>query len=252
MPLEQPSSSSSLLDSRVVFALDFPSVERARPAALAVRDSVGMLKVGLELFIDAGPAALGLGVEVGRPVFLDLKLHDIPETVERAVGRAASLGARLLTVHAAGGPAMLRRAVDRASKEATGLEIVAVTVLTSFDTHDLDAIGVAGDVPSQVEKLARLAWREGVRTFVCSPHEAALLRHALGPGATLVTPGVRASLEGVDDQKRTMTAGEAVARGADWVVVGRPIRDAADPAAAARDLANEARTALAARTASGR
>jgi orotidine-5'-phosphate decarboxylase len=212
-----------------------------------------MLKVGLELFVAAGPAAIGLGAETGRPVFLDLKLHDIPETVERAVARASSLGARMLTVHAAGGAAMLRRVVERANKEAAGLEIVAVTVLTSLDTHDLGAIGVAGDVASHVEKLARLAWNEGVRAFVCSPHEAARLRDALGPGATLVTPGVRATTAArPDDQKRTMTAGEAVAQGADWVVVGRPIRDAADPAATARDIARETSAALAARTASGR
>jgi orotidine-5'-phosphate decarboxylase len=236
-----------------VFALDFPSVERARAAALAVRDAVGMLKVGLELFVAGGPAAIGLGAEAGRPVFLDLKLHDIPETVERAVAQASTLGARMLTVHAAGGAVMLRRAVQRANAEAAGLEIVAVTVLTSLDTRDFDAIGVAGDVASQVEKLARLAWNEGVRAFVCSAHEAALLRDALGPGATLVTPGVRATTTGpTDDQKRTMTAGEAVARGADWVVVGRPIRDAADPAAAAREIARETGAALAARTASRR
>ena len=236
-----------------MFALDFPSVERARPAALAVREAVGMLKVGLELFLAAGPAAIALGAEAGRPVFLDLKLHDIPETVERAVARASSLGARMLTVHAAGGPAMLRGAVERARKEARGLEIAAVTVLTSLDARDLGAIGVSGDVAFQVEKLGRLAWNEGVRTFVCSPHEAALLRKSLGPEATLVTPGVRApSASRPDDQKRTMTAREAVAQGADWVVVGRPIRDAADPAAAARDIAREAGAALAARTASGR
>ena len=164
------------------------------------------------------------------------------------MARASSLGVRMLTVHAAGGPAMLRRAVERAQKEGGGLEIVAVTVLTSLDAHDLAAIGATGDVASQVEKLARLAWQEGVRAFVCSPHEAALLRKALGPDATLVTPGVRgASAARTDDQKRTMTASEAIAHGADWVVVGRPIRDAADPATAARELAEEARGALAAR-----
>ncbi len=144
---------------------------------------------------------------------------------------------------------MLRRAVERATKEGGGLEIVAVTVLTSLDARDLIAIGATGDVASQVERLARLAWEEGVRAFVCSPHEVALLRKALGPRATLVTPGVRAaSARRDDDQKRTMTAREAVTHGADWVVVGRPIRDAADPAAAAREIAEEARTALAART----
>jgi orotidine-5'-phosphate decarboxylase len=247
--LERPPP-SALSDSRVVFALDFPSVERARPAALAVRDAVGMLKVGLELFVGAGPAALDLGAEAGRPVFLDLKLHDIPETVERAVARASALGARMLTVHAAGGSSMLRRAVERATKEARGLEIVAVTVLTSLDARDLAATGVAGDVASQVATLARLAWHEGVRTFVCSPHEAAFVRKALGPGATLVTPGVRATTDArPDDQKRTMTAGEAIASGADWIVVGRPIRDAPDPAASARAFAREAGDALAARTA---
>ena len=247
MPLERSPSASLLPDSRVVFALDFPNVERALPAALAVRDAVGMLKVGLELFVAAGPAAMAIGQEAGLPVFLDLKLHDIPETVERAVARASSLGVRMLTVHASGGSAMLRRAVERAGKEGGGLEIAAVTVLTSFDARDLSAIGGSGDVASQVERLARLAWDEGVRAFVCSPHEAAILRRALGPGATLVTPGVRASAAGADDQKRTMTAGEAVSRGADWVVVGRPIRDAADPASAAREIAAEARAAMALR-----
>jgi orotidine-5'-phosphate decarboxylase len=209
-----------------------------------------MLKVGLELFVEAGPPAVALGAEAGRPVFLDLKLHDIPETVERAVARASSLGARMLTVHAAGGPAMLRRAVERAAKEGQGLEIVAVTVLTSFDAADLDVTGVPGDVGSQVERLARLAWDQGVRAFVCSPHEAGRVRRALGPSATIVTPGVRpASSARGDDQKRTMTAGEAITAGADWVVVGRPIRDAADPAGAARAIAQEARAALAARSA---
>ena len=230
-------------DSRVAFALDLPTLDRARAAALAVREAVGMLKVGLELFVEAGPAAVALGRETGLPIFLDLKLCDIPETVERAVARAASLGARMLTVHASGGPAMLRRAVQRAHAEGTGLEVVAVTVLTSLDDADLAALGVAGDVPGHVERLARLAWDQGVRAFVCSPHEASRLRGALGPEATLVTPGVRAGGGAApvagDDQKRTMSAGDAIAAGASWVVVGRPIRDAADPLAAARAIARE-------------
>jgi orotidine-5'-phosphate decarboxylase len=238
-------------ESRVVYALDFPHIDAARLSAHAVRDSMGMFKVGLELFVGAGPAAVALGLELGRPVFLDLKLHDIPETVERAVAGASALGARMLTVHASGGPAMLRRAVERAQKEGRGLEVVAVTVLTSLDWGDLAAIGAAGDLASHVELLARLAWSEGVRAFVCSPHEAARLRAALGPEATLITPGVRAvraaSEGGSDDQKRTMSAAEAIAHGADWIVVGRPIRDAADPPAVARTLAREVHTALAAR-----
>jgi orotidine-5'-phosphate decarboxylase len=238
----------SSVESRVIFALDFPGIDRARPAALAVRDAIGMVKVGLELFVQAGPAAVALGAEVGRPVFLDLKLHDIPETVERAVARASALGARMLTVHASGGPAMLRRAVARARAEETGMEIVAVTVLTSFDASDLGAIGVNGTVASHAIHLARMAWAEGVRAFVSSPHEASALREALGPEATLITPGVRpASAAGTDDQKRTMTARDAAARGADWVVVGRPIRDAADPSAAARAIADEVRAGFGSR-----
>ena len=206
-------------ESRVAFALDFPHLDGARAMAHAVRESIGMFKIGLELFVEAGPAAVALGAEVGRPVFLDLKLHDIPETVERAVARASALGVRMLTVHATGGPAMLRRAVERAQTEGRGLEVVAVTVLTSLDWGDLAAIGTTGDIASQVERLARLAWQEGVRAFVCSPHEASRLRAALGPEATLLTPGVRAATDGsADDQKRTMSAAEAVAHGADWVV----------------------------------
>lgn len=229
------------MSSRVVLALDLPSLDRARALALAVRDAVGMLKVGLELFVQAGPGAVALGREAGLPVFLDLKLHDIPETVDRAVARASSLGVRMLTVHASGGPAMLARAAERARKEGAGLEILAVTVLTSLDGRDLEAIGIAGaDVRAYAERLARMAWDQGIRGFVCSPHEAAHLRKALGPEATLVTPGIRASGEaGKDDQKRTMSAAEAIAAGATWVVVGRPIRDAADPLAAARTIASE-------------
>jgi orotidine-5'-phosphate decarboxylase len=234
--------------SRLVFALDLPTLDAARAMAFAVRDAVGMFKIGLELFIEAGPRATAIGPETQRPLFLDLKLHDIPETVERAVARAAALGVRMLTVHASGGPAMVRRAVQRASKEATGLEIAAVTVLTSLDAGDLAAIGVGGDVATQAERLARVAHAEGVRAFVCSPREVGGLRAALGPEVTLVTPGVRAGQETPkDDQKRTLTAGEAIAAGADWVVVGRPIRDAVNPLEAARAIDAETAAARVAR-----
>ena len=239
---------AAVTDSRIILALDVPSLDRARALARSAAGAVGMIKVGLELFVEAGPPALALGAEVGLPVFLDLKLHDIPETVDRAVARASALGARMLTVHASGGPAMLRRAAERAAREGAGLQIVAVTVLTSQDEADLAATGVGGSVAGQVERLARLAWAEGVRAFVCSPHEASVLRRALGPEATLVTPGVRpAGASGKDDQKRTLTAGEAMAAGASWVVVGRPIRDAADPAAAAGAINREIEAARGAR-----
>jgi orotidine-5'-phosphate decarboxylase len=227
--------------SRIAFALDFPDVEAARPVAQAVASSVGMLKVGLELFLASGPRAVELGRELGLPVFLDLKLHDIPETVDRAVGRVAAFGARYVTVHASGGPTMLRRAAERARAEATGLEVVAVTVLTSMDAAELSRTGVPADPFDQVRTLAALAWEEGVRAFVCSPREVSRLRADLGTGATLITPGIRPSSSEAsgDDQKRVATASQAIRDGADWLVVGRPIRDASDPAEAARALARE-------------
>jgi len=224
----------------LVVALDVSTLDRARALASAVRESAAMIKVGLELYIEAGPQSMALGAEFDLPVMLDLKLHDIPETVERAVARGSSLGARLLTLHASGGAAMLRRAVARAEREGGTTEIAAVTVLTSFDAGDLSAQGIGGSVVDHVERLARIAWTEGVRTFVCSPHEAVVLRRVLGDGASLVTPGVRgASAPGQDDQKRTMSAADAVRSGARWIVVGRPIRDAPDPGLAARAIALE-------------
>jgi orotidine-5'-phosphate decarboxylase len=236
---------------RVAFAVDVPTIAEARPLLATVGGAVGMAKIGLELFVSGGPAAARLGEEAGLPVFLDLKLCDIPETVERAVARAAGLGARMLTIHAGGGRAMVRRAVERAAKEGTGLEIVAVTVLTSLDRVDLESLGVSGSVEDHVERLGRMAKAEGVRAFVCSPREAPCLRAALGSDVTLITPGVRPrATMGADDQKRTTTATEAIRAGADWVVVGRPIRDAADPAAAARAVAAEVAEALRARGAS--
>jgi orotidine-5'-phosphate decarboxylase len=227
--------------SPIVFALDFASVEEAERAAIRVRDAIGMVKVGLELFVEAGPRAVSIGEACGLPVFLDLKLCDIPETVERAVARAAALGARVLTVHASGGPAMLARAVKQAAQAGTGMQIAAVTVLTSLDEGDLGRMGIAGDVPAHVRRLARLAFEEGVRTFVCSPREVAAVRAELGKDVTLITPGVRpSSVDAGDDQKRVATPSRAAADGADWLVVGRPIRDAADPLAMARAMRDEA------------
>ncbi len=236
-----------MIDPGLVVALDFPRLDEARALALRVREAVGMIKVGLELFVEAGPAAVALGEEVGRPVFLDLKLHDIPETVERAVARASAHGAALLTVHASGGAAMLERAVRRAEAEGGATAIVAVTVLTSLDAADLARLGVAVDPGAQALRLARLAWEAGVRAFVCSPHEVSALREALGPEATLITPGVRPQGAAAGDQKRVATPRGAVLAGADAVVVGRPIRDAGDPLAAAAAIAREVREAREAR-----
>ena len=223
-------------------ALDLPSLDGAKALAAKVRASADLFKVGLELFVEAGPRAVTEIRDAGaKPIFLDLKLHDIPETVERAVARACALGASMLTVHAGGGPRMLARAVERAAKEATGLTIIAVTVLTSLDADDLKAIGVAASPEAHAALLARMAWAAGVRSFVCSPQEVGRLREALGPEAYLVTPGVRPAGASHGDQKRVDTPEGAVARGASAVVVGRPIRDAGDPAAAAAEIARALR-----------
>ena len=222
----------------IAYALDFASASEARDAALRVAPAIGMIKVGLELFVHEGPKVVALGREVGLPVFLDLKLHDIPETVERAVAQAAGLGAHLVTVHASGGWTMLKRAVARAASEGGSLAICAVTILTSLDDADLRDIGMAGPARDAAVRLARVAFDEGVRWFVCSPAEVSSLRTALGKDAVLVTPGVRPANAARGDQKRVATPEQAIVDGADWVVVGRPIRDAEDPLAAARAIAS--------------
>lgn len=214
--------------------------------AREVAPAIGMVKVGLELFVHAGPPVVAIGRDLGLPVFLDLKLHDIPETVERAVAQASALGARLVTVHASGGRTMLSRAVARADKEGAGLAVCAVTALTSLDDRDASDLGVTLPCPDGrslasvwAERLARMAYAEGVRWFVCSAAEVAHVRRATGPDAVLVTPGVRPRGQDAGDQKRVATPEEAARAGADWVVVGRPIRDATDRVAAARAIGEE-------------
>ena len=228
------------MTSPIIYALDYATVADAEVGAAVVAPAVGMLKVGLELFVRGGSATLDLGTRNRLPVFLDLKLHDIPETVERAVAQVSALGARVLTVHASGGRAMLGRAVKRAAAEGGTLSVCAVTVLTSLDADDLADIGMAGAPRDAATKLARIAHDEGVRWFVCSPAEVADLRSALGPDVTLVTPGVRPAASTVGDQKRTATPEDAIRAGATWLVVGRPIRDAADPRKTAQAIAEAA------------
>lgn len=227
------------MSPRLIVALDEPDLSSARRLALAVAPHAHVLKVGLELFVEAGPAALALGREANLPVFLDLKLHDIPETVERAVARAAALGASILTIHAQGGRAMIERALARAEREKTGLTIAVVTVLTSLDDTDVRALGVDRDARTHARALARFAFDAGARTFVCSPAEAASLREELGESARLITPGIRPAGSSTGDQKRIATPADAARAGVWAVVVGRPIRDASDPAAAARAIASE-------------
>ena len=173
----------------------------------------------------------------GAPVFLDLKLHDIPNTVAGAVRAVLALRPKMLTVHAAGGGAMIRAACQAANAAAERPLILGVTVLTSLDRADLLATGVTGLPAEQVLRLGRLAVEAGVDGLVCSPWEVAMLRQALGASVRLVVPGIRPEGEAIGDQARTLTPAQAVAQGADWIVVGRPITGAADPAAAAARIA---------------
>jgi len=231
--------------SRLAFALDYGNLDDAQRGAERVAESVGVLKVGLELFVREGPRAVAIGRKLDRDVFLDLKLHDIPETVERAVASAASLGVRYLTLHAGGGPRMLEAAARRVERERADLVLLAVTVLTSLDAADLSAVGVTASPLEQAERLADLAAKSGVPGLVCSAAEVAALRARLGPEAVLVTPGIRPRGQArKDDQKRVSTPADAIRAGASLLVVGRPIRDAADPSAAARAVLAEVAEAL--------
>jgi orotidine-5'-phosphate decarboxylase len=236
---------------RLCAALDVPDAATAHALARRLAGHVGWLKVGLELFVADGHTAIEAvrrGAP-GTPLFLDLKLCDIPETVARAVRSAARVKPQLLTVHATGGRAMMQRAVDAAAEESGGtLQVLAVTVLTSLDEADLADVGFRGGaVADQAIRLAHLAWSAGVRGFVCSPREVPRFRAEL-PEALLVTPGVRPSGAPAtgDDQKRIQTPGDAIRAGADLLVVGRPLRDAADPVAAAAAMASDVAAALAA------
>lgn len=219
-------------------ALDAPDLATAETWAQAVAPQAGLLKVGLELFSAEGGHAVRRIAQHGK-VFLDLKLHDIPNTVAGAVRSLAPLRPSWLTIHAAGGAAMIAAARDAAEKAggADRMKILAVTVLTSIDAATLSDTGVSGGPVQQVLRLARLAVAAGADGLVCSPREVAPLRAALGEGPALVVPGVRPAGSAADDQARTATPEEMAAAGADFVVVGRPITKAPDPAAAAAAIA---------------
>lgn len=221
--------------NRLIAAIDAPN--RAEADALIARlgGVPSWVKLGLELFCAEGPSIVADHVARGSRVMLDLKLHDIPETVARATAQVAKLGAGLLTVHAGGGRAMLEAAVKAAG--STG--ILAVTVLTSLDDSDLADIGAVGPVAELVKHRAKLAIAAGCAGVVASPHEVAAIRTIAPAGFLIVTPGVRPAGSATGDQKRVMTPAQARAAGADLVVVGRPLRDAPDPAAAARAVVAE-------------
>ncbi|MDP3415632.1 orotidine-5'-phosphate decarboxylase [Falsiroseomonas sp.] len=219
-------------------ALDAPDLTMAEAWAGAVAPHAGLLKVGLELFAAEGGAAVRR-IAAHRPVFLDVKLHDIPNTVAGAIRSLAPLGPAWITVHAAGGAAMVE-AARKAAEDAGGAarpRILAVTVLTSLDAAALSATGVAGGPVQQVLRLARLAMAAGADGLVCSPREVRPIRDALGELPVLVVPGVRPAGSAADDQARTATPEQVARDGADWIVVGRPITQAGDPGAAAQAIA---------------
>lgn len=226
----------------IAVALDAPDLAVLRAWVRDVSGIVSTVKVGLEVFCRDGSAAVhaarAAAAEAGGiALFLDLKLHDIPATVRGACLAVADLTPTYLTVHAAGGAAMIAAAVDA----LPGTAITAVTVLTSLDETDLDAIGMNGPGEAAAVRLASLAVVAGARAIVCSPREVAAVRAAVGPGITLITPGVRPAGAFVDDQRRIATPAQAIADGADLLVIGRPITGAADVRAAAAAIAEELR-----------
>jgi orotidine-5'-phosphate decarboxylase len=221
---------------RLIVALDVSSSVAARKIVAAVGDSAHAYKVGMQLYTAEGPAILRELVGSGRRVFLDLKYHDIPNTVGAAVREAAQLGVSMLTVHACGGGRMLRAAIEAAQGTHPYPLVLAVTVLTSLDDADLSMLGIRGGVVDQVLRVAALALSSGCQGVVASALEASALREEFGRDFTIVTPGVRPAGSGADDQARIVTPAEAIAAGASYIVVGRPITEATDPAAEARAI----------------
>jgi orotidine-5'-phosphate decarboxylase len=225
----------------IIVALDVPAAEQALNLAEQLAPVVGAFKIGKELFVSAGPDIVRKIRATGASVFLDLKFHDIPNTVAKAVAAAVRLDVQMLTIHTSGGSEMMR-AAEQAAQE-TALQagknaplVLGVTILTSFDSNELTEIGMEGNVGKQVERLAMLASNSGLRGLVCSPLEIYGLRQVLPSHVQLVTPGIRTGAEKADDQKRTLSPKEAMDAGANWLVIGRPITAADQPKAAAEKI----------------
>jgi orotidine-5'-phosphate decarboxylase len=225
----------------IIAALDVPTAEQAVKLAEEIAPAVGMFKIGSELFTSAGPDIVKRIRGTGSNVFLDLKFHDIPNTVTKAVTAAVHLDVQMLTVHTSGGTEMLKAAEKAAEETAWKLGripplVLGVTVLTSLDVATLREIGLDVNVEYQVRRLATMATRAGLRGLVCSPQEVVKLRQFIPPAMQLVTPGIRTGEEKADDQKRTLTPREAIQAGANWLVIGRPIYAAENPRAAAEKI----------------
>ncbi len=229
------------MNNPIIAALDVPSAEQALKLAEQIAPAVGAFKIGKELFVAAGPNIVKRVRATGASVFLDLKFHDIPNTVAKAVAAAVRLDVQMLTIHASGGSEMMRAAEKSAQETAKSLGrpaplVLGVTVLTSMDGNALTEIGCESNVGHQVERLATLAVKSGLRGLVCSPLEIADLRQILPDHIQLVTPGIRTGAEKADDQKRTLTPRDAIQAGASWLVIGRPIYAAENPRAAAERI----------------
>ncbi|MGI9494143.1 MAG: orotidine-5'-phosphate decarboxylase [Geminicoccaceae bacterium] len=227
-------------DSPVFCAIDRPDLKGALALGESLVDAVGGLKVGLEFITANGPVGIRKIVDLGLPVFLDVKFHDIPNTVHGAIRAVGDLGVAMLTLHLSGGPAMLEAAVA-AAKAIEGRRpwLLGVSVLTSMDDHDLEAVGVRDKTEDQVLRLAELARASGLDGMICSPKEIAPLKQRFGDSLKLVVPGIRPKGSAAGDQKRTLTPADAIEAGADLLVIGRPITEAPDPRAAALTIQAE-------------
>jgi orotidine-5'-phosphate decarboxylase len=229
------------MQNPIIVALDVPTAGQALKLAREVAPAVGAFKIGSELFTAAGPDIVHRVRETGASVFLDLKFHDIPNTVAKAVASAVRLDVQMLTIHTSGGLEMMRTAEHAAQQIASQSGrnaplVLGVTVLTSLDSNALAETGCEANVGRHVERLAALAMQAGLRGLVCSPLEVVGLREILPANAQLVTPGIRTGIEKADDQKRTLTPREAIEAGANWLVIGRPIYAAPNPRAAAEQI----------------
>lgn len=224
-------------DPRVIVALDFADLGPARELVRRVDPSLCRLKVGKEMYTRYGPHFVGELTKAGFDVFLDLKFHDIPTTVAAACAAAADLGVWMVNVHASGGRKMMEAARERVARSSHRPLLIAVTVLTSLGQADIEEVGFTGSPEANALRLAALTKTAGLDGVVCSPREAAAIRSAVGPGFLLVTPGVRPASAALDDQQRVMTPADAVAAGADYLVIGRPVTQSPDPVGVLRDLA---------------
>lgn len=236
LPEIMVSPASQEMRERLIVALDVSTAAEAQKLIQRVGDAAGIYKVGLQLFTAEGPVLVRDLIRSGKRIFLDLKLHDIPNTVAHAVKSAAELGVHMLTVHGSGGAAMLHAATEAA---AGRVNILGVTVLTSLNDEDMQEIGVSGRVSDQVLRMASLSQSAGCWGIVTSPREALMVRKSMGEGFAIVTPGVRPAGAETHDQQRTATPMQAIRNGASHIVVGRPITHAADPAKAAQAIISE-------------